>query len=307
MPGLSLCYMTPTFGPDIERFALLRYSLRAFSPDILHMAFVDTEDLALFRARFGGEPGLRLVATAEVLPPRVEAQRRFWRSWRGRLADRVVWRLGRLGLGQRAYSGWKLQQIVKLYAAAKAESDAVVFLDSDIFLCGPVAAADYMADADLRLLETPAKLFEDYAFEVSCRILVGERLNAPADANLYIHQAPRFLRRTAMALLAHLEGTHQNWTARFYEQPFPSEYNLLGYAARVLEGYHGYRREMTPSEEWLYEVKERSQLAGALEACSREQGRRKFFLVQSNMQLPEHDYIPAARALIDTLTGRSEA
>lgn len=304
MPPPSLCYVTLSHAPDVERFALLRHSLRAFSPDIPHVVYVDTEDLGVFRARFGGEPNLRLMTTADILPPRLEAERRFWADWRGWLADRVIWRTG---WGQRAYTGWKMQQVAKLLAAARAETEAVVFLDSDLFLCAPVPASAYWDGADLRLLETPAANYEDHAFDLSCRLIFREDLLRPAEAFSYIHQAPRFLRRTAATLLERLEAAHRNWPGRFYQEHFPSEYNLLGYAARVFEAYRGYRIETTPPAEWLYSVKAPDQLAPALDDCRREAGRRRFFLVQSNMRLPEHDYIPAARELIDTLAARGGA
>jgi len=304
MSGPTISYITPTFAPDIERFALLRHSLRLFSPDILHIAYVDTEDQGVFRARFGGEPGLRIMTTADALPPTLDAQRRFWRGWRGYVADRIAWRTG---LEPRTYSGWKMQQLVKLYAAAKAETEAVVFLDSDIVLCAPVPASTYHSGGDLKLLETRATTFEDFAFDLSCRKIFRDPLNEPAEAFSYIHQAPRFLRRTAAVLLERLEKIHGSWTARFYREPFPSEYNLLGYAARFFENYRSYRLDEASPAEWLYSVKSPDRLAEALAACRREQGRRQFFLVQSNMQLTDRDYIPTLQSLIDTLAARSGA
>lgn len=299
MSSLSLCYMTPSFRGDLERFALLRRSLQLFSPDIPHLAYVDTEDCPLFQKRFGSERNLTIVPSAEILPARVEAERRFWRGRRGWLARRIGWRLGLSSV----FTGWKLQQIIKLEAAARVPFDAVVFLDSDIFLCGRVTERDFVADGALTLLETPAANYEDMAFEVGRQLLVEGSLQAPVEAFNYIHQAPRFLRRTAMALLDRLSASHKNWHAALLQQAFPSEYNLLGYAARVLDGYRGYRLEMTPRSEWLYEVKERSVLGDQMALCRRERGRRKFFLIQSNMRLPEDDYLRASHALIEDLAG----
>ena len=64
----SLCMLTVSHAPDVERFALLRHSLELFAPGFEHVAVVDTEDLPLFSARFGGSPRLRLLPTAAVLP-----------------------------------------------------------------------------------------------------------------------------------------------------------------------------------------------------------------------------------------------
>jgi hypothetical protein len=294
----TLCYMTPSYRGDMERFALLRRSLRAFSPDIPHVVHVDTEDLPMFRDRFGAEPGLSLVPTADVLPAQIESQRRFWRGWQGRLLSRVDWRIRSHG---RFYSGWKLQQVVKLIAAAQAEAEAVVFLDSDIFLCGPVGPAAYFEAGRLRLLETPAETYEDLAFEVSRQLIVGGDLGERARAFNYIHQAPRFLRRTAATLLRHLEALDPRWPEKLFRQPFPSEYNLLGYAARELEQYRDYLVEPSPRAGWVYEVKHREDLEATFETCRQERGRRGFVLVQSNLRMEAASYASAAEALIAEL------
>lgn len=296
---LSLCYVTPTFGRDIERFALLRRSLALFSPDIPHLACVDTEDCALFERRFGQERNLRIIPTAEILPPALEAERRLWRSWRGRLAERVGWRLK---LGPHPFTGWKMQQIVKLDLLADLPYAAAVFLDSDIVLCGPVTAEDYFEAGRLRLLETPALTYEDYFFEVGRQILIGGDLQAPMQGLNYIHQAPRFLSRTGATLRRHLEAHHRDWRRKFFQQAFPAEYQLLGYAARVLENGEGYCPEPLPPDEWLYCVKETAHLEPQLMRCQAERGRRKFLLVQSNLGLPEAEYLPRIFALIEQIT-----
>lgn len=78
----SFCYVTPSYLGDIERFALLRASLRLFGAAAPHIAYVDTEDCPAFAQRFRGEPGLAIVPTEAVLPPELERQRRRSRSFR---------------------------------------------------------------------------------------------------------------------------------------------------------------------------------------------------------------------------------
>lgn len=76
----SVAYITPTHVKDIDRFRLLRHSLAIFSPDTPHYAFVDTEDLPLFRRLRRDEPArsrLELIATADLLPREIERERRF--------------------------------------------------------------------------------------------------------------------------------------------------------------------------------------------------------------------------------------
>src|SRR5699024_605244 len=122
------------------------------------------------------------------------------------------------------YGGWKQQQVVKIEAAARAPFDAVAFLDSDIFLCAPVTAAHFIADGKLRLIRTPAETYEDFSFEVGRQIVLSNDLSQRAEAYNYMHQPPRFLRRTAARLLEQLRATHSDWIKRFYQLDHPSEY-----------------------------------------------------------------------------------
>jgi hypothetical protein len=291
----SLCYLTASYAADIERFALLRRSITLFSPGIPHHVFVDTEDVALFRQRFGSEPGVTIHASAEVLSPRTERLRRFWRRFRKPLQDYVGWRI----LLDVTFSGWKVQQIIKLAAAARVAEDAIVFLDSDDFLCHPVAVEDYFAGDDLLLLETPAENYEDFVFEAYRQILVGGAFREKATCFTYIHTPPRFLRRTCARALAHLQTTHRNWERAIIDVSMPSEYNILGWTLRTLEQYHGYRHRPGPKEDWAYMVKDLHLLDAELDTCRAERGRRGFFLIQSNMK--DSSYIPRARALIEEL------
>ena len=296
----SLAYITPTFGRDIERFSLLRKSLNAFSPEIPHFVYVDTEDCNLFKERFKNERNVHFIATADILPTHIEAQRRLWRSWRGKIIERVGWRLG---INTRFFTGWKLQQLVKLEALSACPFDAGIFLDSDLIMCGKVRVDDFTtADNKLRLLETKACNYEDFVFESNRQVLVGGSLLAPANAFNYIHQAPRFFKRTAASLKSHLSKVHKDWRLSFFQLDYPSEYALLGYAARELENYGGYHIEKTPQQEWCYNVKERSELERHLDLCRQESGKRKFLLIQSNLGIPADEYASIIEFLLGSLS-----
>jgi hypothetical protein len=294
----SLVYITPTFGRDIERFSLLRKSLNVFSPEIPHFVYVDTEDCSLFQKRFKDETNVHFIPTGDILPERLEIQRRLWRSWRGKAIERIGWRLG---VNTRFFTGWKLQQILKLEALAECTADAGIFLDSDLIICGRIREEDFITSNNkLRLLETKACNYEDFVFEANRQILVGGSLLARAHAFNYIHQAPRFFKRTAASLIGHLSKVHKDWHSSFFHLDFPSEYALLGYAARELENYNGYDIEETPQQEWCYNVKERSDLGSYLELCRQESGKRKFLLIQSNLGIPAVEYISIIEGLIES-------
>src|SRR5579862_8311601 len=71
-----IVFFTPTFFRDIERFAVLRRSIKMFAPTIPHIAVVNTEDHGGFARRFGRDQGLDLLRSADVLPSEIERRRR---------------------------------------------------------------------------------------------------------------------------------------------------------------------------------------------------------------------------------------
>lgn len=299
----SICILTLSYAADIERFALLRHSLDAFAAGLEHVAIIDTEDLPLFRQRFAGSPRVRFIPTSSVLPAGAERQRRFWRGFWGRNLQRLEWRARSHA---RFYSGWKMQQIAKIRAAARLDYDAFVFLDSDTFVTAPIEQADFF-DQQGRLLlrQAEAKTYEDFAFEVGRQIFFRKPLTEPALAFNYIVPAPRFRRKTAQLLEAMSESVHEDWIREFYKISFPSEYNLLGYIARDVENYGGYKLEDGSSGRWGYDVKHTSQLIPALEACEEDNGSKAFFLVQSNMKSAIEEYKGRALAMIEAFRPRA--
>lgn len=294
-PAPSVCYITPTYGGDIERFALLRESISLFSPDIKHIAYVHTEDCAAFERRFGRQSNLAFCPTSDVLSPILETRRqRPGKRLSQRFADKFG---GPLGLRADIIPGWLTQQVVKLEALARADVDAVVFLDSDLVLCGPVSAHDHFVDGKLILLEARATNYEDYAFEISRQIIMGGNLLETADAFNYVHVPPRFLSRTASNLITRLRSKDALWQERIVSQQFLSEYNLLGYLAREVERYDGYHVDRHP-ENHSYSVKAPSDLAVQIQACRDEGGARKFFQLQSNLSIPAEQYVPKLKTLM---------
>jgi hypothetical protein len=169
-------------------------------------------------------------------------------------------------------------------------------------MCGRIREEDFItSDNKLRLLETRACNYEDFVFEANRQILFGGSLLARANAFNYIHQAPRFFQRTAASLKTRLSKIHKDWHSSFFQLAFPSEYALLGYAARELENYDGYHIEETPQQEWCYNVKERSDLKRHLELCKEESGKRKFLLIQSNLGIPAAEYVSSIESLLDSV------
>src|ERR1700722_9477275 len=228
----SLCFITTTYRDDLQRFALLRRSVKMFAAErYTHIAVVNTEDCAQFTRHFRGDTDLQVVPSADVLPWNVE-QRRKKSGARGKI--------GRL-FGLRRVKGWYAQQLMKIFALAQCPTDAAVFIDSDVFLCRPLARDFFFVDGNLKLFRRRAVNAEGFDFDISTNDILGNPLHQVRDLFDYIYSPCSFRKSTALALFSEFERRRRStWVRRFLAEYRPSEYNLLGYAASVVEGFRGY-------------------------------------------------------------------
>jgi hypothetical protein len=295
----SICYLTPTYAPDIERFAVLRESIRIFSPAVPHIAMVETEDLSMFERRFRNDQNLIIRPTSSILTKSVERMRRELRSVKGNVRQRIAWRLG---LKQPA-TGWKIQQITKIEALSTLPYEAVVFVDSDLLFCAPVAPDYYFHHGKLVLLESRAETYLDYVFEASRTILMEGGLSKgnTTESYDYNHHPVCFLSRTGRRLRDYLASRHENWHKSFLNLELPAEFNLMGYTARVLEGYEGYHLDQSAVSRWNYRATDPQHFDDCINMCRAEEAARKFIWVQSNMRLPESAWKPHLMRLITDL------
>jgi hypothetical protein len=230
----SLCILTPTYRGDIEQFSLLRRSIRHFAPSLPHFAIVHTEDWSVFHKRFRSEPMLEIISTADVLPASVERRRR---------KTGAKWRTGAWWYG-RMVKGWHAQQLAKIFALAECPYEDVVFLDSDVFVCRTLDPSYFYVDGKLKLFRQRALNAEAADFDVSTHEILGNPLNRIPVDNLYdyIYHPACFRKSTAQRLLQEFQDRgRKRWIRRFFAERRPSEYNLLGHSAMVLEegaGYH---------------------------------------------------------------------
>lgn len=154
VPARGLTLLTPTFGRDLERFALLRESMDRGGVDLPHVAVVHTEDVAAFRA-IKHNHRLTVRTTAEVLPPELE-RRRVARGYPRR--DPRHW------IRPRPLHGWMSQQYVKILGPSVCETDSVVVLDSDELFVRPVTEDAFFAeDGRLHLYESEGPMTPELA------------------------------------------------------------------------------------------------------------------------------------------------
>jgi Family of unknown function (DUF6492) len=270
--------LTPSYSGDIQRFSLLRRSITMFAPGIAHIALVNSEDLAQFADRFRGEQGLELVATRDVLPASIERRRR--RSGPRWLAQ--GW------LRQRTIKGWYAQQLAKIFALASCRYEAAVFIDSDVFVCQPLSADYFHVNGSLKLFRRRASNAEQLDFDVATHDILGNPLHTITELYDYIFSPCCFRKSSAVALLQEFNrrglARRERWMRRFLKEKRPSEYNLLGYAATVLEGGAGYHLVECAPEELHHSIRYPEDRLRVIEEIESMRTQPKpFALVQSTL------------------------
>lgn len=134
----SVRLITPTWSGDRRHVELMRASIeRSPLHALRHELAVQTEDRMLFEPL--ASESVRLRTTADLLPAEVEATRvRARRLQRlsgpagTRLLGSIARRIGRPRWT--VYSGWHVQQLTELAAAAGTTAEHVVAIDSDVVI-----------------------------------------------------------------------------------------------------------------------------------------------------------------------------
>lgn len=281
----SICIITPSHIGDIDQFSILRRSIELFAPDLPHIAIVSSEDCNQFRDRFGDQVNLQIVSTREVLPRSVEQRRR---------KSGPSWLAGWPFRGRRI-SGWHSQQLVKLYALADCSYEAAAFFDSDVFFCRPVSADYFHGGERLKLFRRRALDAEALDFDIATHEILGNPLHQVTQLYDYIFAPACFRKSSARNLLAELDRRWSSkWLRRFLAQKRPSEYNLLGYAATVLEGGAGYHLVECNPDDLHHSVRFPEDRARLAEEIAQMRLRPKdFALIQSSLRI-EFDQIAEA-------------
>lgn len=147
---MSVELITPTWRGDCNHFLALRHSIAASGlAPVPHRAIVQTEDAALFADAV--ESPVQLTATAAHLPDEVERRRVATQKRQARTGHRLTKLAGSLSLRLGGwpqwvrYTGWHVQQITKLAAAAESTADAVVVLDCDVVVLPQAEPGDFLA------------------------------------------------------------------------------------------------------------------------------------------------------------------
>lgn len=296
----DLCFMTPTWRGDLDRFALLRESLTAFGHGAVpHYALIDTEDRPLLEAL--RLPGVRAVTTAELLAPEVEAGRLRYRNARGgrrwKTFQRSLYK--RFGMFPDArYYGWQVQQLVKLAAVAQLPHDVFVSFDSDNVVTGSYALEDFVPGGKVALFEAAAEragpLRENSWYGNACRLLGVEPL--PGKDLDYVNQPVVFSRTAMLALFDWLQRRHgRPWYELMLAQPLGawSEFMLYGTFVREHLKFEGFAcRPAHTDALWIYTEDERRNAAALIARAFDDPAIRLLVL-----QTDDHGHWPLSRFL----------
>jgi hypothetical protein len=273
----TICIITPSHASDIGQFSLLRRSIKLFAPDFPHIAIVNTEDCDAFRDRFRGDTHLEIIRTSDVLPRSIERRRR---------KSGPKWLTGKW-LHRRLIKGWHTQQLMKIYALADCHYEAAAFIDSDVFFCRPLGPDYFYLDDRLKLFRRRALNAEALDFDISTHDILGNPLHQITELYDYVFSPACFRKSSAISLFAEFNRRKRStWVRRFLAQTRPSEYNLLGYAATVLEGGAGYHLVECNPDDLHHSIRFPEDRARLTEEIEQMRIRPKdFVLIQSSLRL----------------------
>jgi hypothetical protein len=294
------CFITATWRGDLDRFALLRESLRAFGHgSVPHYALINTEDEPLLREL--RLPDVSPVTTARLLAPEVEAGRlrylnapggRRWKTFMRSVYKRV-------GLfADVRYYGWHVQQLAKLEAVVKLPHEVFVCFDSDNVITGRFGLDSFFADGKVVLYEKRAALPagrkpSDWCIN-ACRLL---DLPAPVDHQMdYVNQPVVFQKHAMQALHAWLEKRHgRPWYETLLAQRLGgwSEFITYGSFVRHRLKMEGVFPVLTNSGNlWIYTEAERRNAAELIRRAFRDPAIKLLVL-----QADDHGHWPLSRFL----------
>jgi hypothetical protein len=235
----SVALVTPTYGRDLERCALLCESVdRHVTSFTKHYLIVVDEELPLF-ARFNG-------ARREVLP-----LSQFLPSWL-KLLPRFVRRKHRRywwSLRAKPVSGWHVQQFVKIAAASRLPEARTCMLDSDVVFFGAFDLASFAPPNPAPLFIRPQEISADAPLHApwvrsAHRLLGFAEPEFPADD--FIGHIIFWDRRAVRAMLERIEQvTGVDWLEALCQARDISEYTLYGYFVRNTPGFMSDHRGTT--------------------------------------------------------------
>jgi hypothetical protein len=277
---------------------LCRRSIRRYAIDLVeHTVAVPAADVALFRDRLAGDPGVRVVAQQEVVS--AQFYPRPWVPAVKKLLGRHVWRLD--GTRYVGRPGWIVQQIVKLSAPEICGSGPVCLVDSDLVFVRTFGRHDLLPGDAQRVLvrEDPAEESAMHrAHMENSRLLLG--LPPGPTEHHYMAYPAVFYGDWVLQLRARLEQVHgKPWQQVLREAETLSEYLLYGvFVEEILQPANMQLRRV-PSHVGVWNAPDVALFARDPVGFVRSAPADPITLVvQSTLGLPAPEYQRAIEALL---------
>jgi hypothetical protein len=218
--------VTPTYGRDLERCALLCESVDRYVTSFTkHYLIVVDDELPLFAAFNSSRR--QVLPLSQVLPSWLKPLPRFIR----RKHRRYWWSLRAMPV-----SGWHVQQLVKILAASAFPEPRTCMLDSDLVFFRPFDAAAFAQPAPAPLFIRPREVKADAPLHApwvrsSHRLLGLAEPLFPADD--FIGHIICWDRRSVRAMIERIEHvTGLDWIEALCRARDISEYMLYGQFVR---------------------------------------------------------------------------
>jgi hypothetical protein len=222
----AVALVTPTYGPDLERCALLCESVDRYVTSFTkHYLIVMDEEVPLF-ARFNSAHR-QVLPLSQLLPSWLKPLPRFIR----RKHRRYWW-----SLRARPVSGWHVQQFVKILAASVFPEPRSCMLDSDVVFFRPFDVAAFAPPVPAPLFIRPREVTADAPLHApwvrsSHRLLGLAEPTFPADD--FIGHIICWDRRSVRAMIERIEQvTGLDWIEALCRARDISEYMLYGHFVR---------------------------------------------------------------------------
>jgi Family of unknown function (DUF6492) len=214
--------VTPTYGRDLERCALLCESVdRYVTSFATHYLIVPDDELALF-ARFNAA-NREVLPVSQLLPSWLKPLPRFVRR-----KHRRYWG----SLRAMPVSGWHVQQFVKIRAASLFPQSRTCMLDSDVVFFRPFDVAPFAQPNPVPLFARPREIAPDAPLHApwirsSHRLLGLAEPAFPADD--FIGHIIFWDQETVRAMVGRIEQvTGSDWIEALCHARDISEYLLYG-------------------------------------------------------------------------------
>lgn len=263
-----------SYRPDLQRCITMCRSVDQWvAPEHEHVLIVPRRDRHLFAPLEGKRR--RILTSEEVMGGYFHYLP---------LIHHRLWISSRL----RPVRGWLIQQIAKIGSAHHLDTDALIFVDSDVTFIRPFGIDDVKSGDRLRLYVEPGggQLDTHLRWHRTAGRLLG--LQGGYFGADYIHQVVVWHRPTAVAMCRHIEATTgKPWQLAFAEAKHAAEYILYGvYVEHVLNDHQHHVRDVTKRClcSWDYSLSrpgEEDRFIGDLDDS------HVALLIQSNERVPE--------------------